>query len=238
MPTLITANRPICGRFQTEVGMPARSALRFPCRRRHDYRFVLASVRRVRLLPEGGNPDPLKNTGLLRYLATTLKHAQVAGQLTLDHAARELWWHTYPQLTKPGDGLAGTLTARAEAHTIRLALIYALLDGQRHIQPQHLQAALALWDYAARSAAWALAQATGDPLAEQLYAALTRHTDGLTRTQLSDLLERHQPSNRIQQALDALAVAGRAHHTKIQTAGRPAELWHATQPASQAPASA
>jgi hypothetical protein len=27
-------------------------------------RFVLASVRRVRLLPEGGNPDPLKATGL------------------------------------------------------------------------------------------------------------------------------------------------------------------------------
>ena len=195
-------------------------------------RFVLASVRRVRLLPEGGNPDPLKDTGLLRYLATTLKHAQAAGQLTLDHAARELWWHTYPQLTQPGDGLSSTLTARAEAHTIRLALLYALLDGQRHIQPPHLTAALALWDYAARSAAWALGQATGDPIAEQLHAALTRHPDGLTRTQLSDLLERHQPSNRIQQALDALAATGRAHHTKILTAGRPAELWRATPPAA------
>jgi len=56
--------------------------------------------------------------------------------------------------------------------SIRLALLYALLDGQRHIQPPHLQAALALWDYAARSAAWALGQTTGDPLAEQLHAAL------------------------------------------------------------------
>ena len=194
-------------------------------------RFVLASVRRMRLLPEGGNPHPLKGTGLARYLATVLKHARVAGHVKLDPAARELWWHTYPQLTEPSEGLAGAICARAEAHTIRLALLYALLDGQRHIQPEHLTAALALWDYAARSAAWTLGQATGDPLAEQLHAALIRHPDGLTRTQLSDLLDRHQPSTRIQQALDALATAGRAHHTKILTAGRPAERWHATPPA-------
>ena len=89
------------------------------------------------------------------------------------------------------------------------------------------EAALALWDYAARSAAWTLGQATGDPLAEQLHAALIRHPGGLTRTQLSDLLDRHQPSTRIQRALDALAAAGRADHAKILTAGRPAELWTA-----------
>ena len=190
-------------------------------------RFVLASVRRVRLLPEGGNPNPLNGTGLARYLATVLKHARAAGHVKLDPAARELWWHTYPKLTEPGDGLAGAICARAEAHTIRLALLYALLDGQRHIQPEHLQAALALWDYAARSAAWTLGQATGDPLAEQLHAALIRYPGGLSRTQLSDLLDRHQPSTRIQRALDALAAAGRADHAKILTAGRPAELWTA-----------
>jgi hypothetical protein len=190
-------------------------------------RFVLASVRRVRLLPEGGNPNPLKDTGLARYLQTVLKHARTAGHVKLDPAARELWWHAYPQLTEPGEGLASVIGARAEAHTIRLALLYALLDGQRHIQTQHLHAALALWDYAARSAAWTLGQAAGDPLAEQLHAALIRHPDGLTRTQLSDLLDRHQPASRIQQALDALRAQGRARHTRILTAGRPAELWNA-----------
>jgi hypothetical protein len=192
-------------------------------------RFVLASVRRVRLLPEGGNPDPLKNTGLLRYLATTLKHARAAGQLTLDHAARELWWHTYPQLTQPADGLAGQLTARAEAHTIRLALLYALLDGQRRIQPQHLQAALALWDYAARSAAWALESTAGDPLANQIHTAL-KHAlpDGLTRTQLRDLTHRNATTAQLDQALAALAHDGKLTSNRILTNGRPAELWTAT----------
>jgi hypothetical protein len=191
-------------------------------------RFLVAVVRRVRLLPDGGDPDPLKGSGLARYLASVLKHSQSAGQLKLDQATRELWWHTYPQLTAPGDGLVGALCARSEAHTIRLALLYALLDGQRHIQPDHLHAALALWDYAARSAAWALDQTTGDPLAEQLHAALLRSPDGLTRTQLSQLVHRNLPAEQLQQALHALAAAGRAHPTKILTAGRPAELWHAT----------
>jgi hypothetical protein len=195
-------------------------------------RFLLLAVRRVRLLPEGGDPDPLKGSGLASYLTRVLKHAQTAGQLTLDPAARELWWQLYPQLSEPGDGLTGQLTARAEAHTIRLALIYALLDDRREIQPEHLNAALALWDYAARSAAWALDHTTGDPLAEQIHAALARSPDGLTRTQIRDLSQRNLPTERLDQALANLAAAGRAQRQRALTAGRPAELWTAVRPSS------
>ena len=166
-------------------------------------RFLLLAVRRVRLLPEGGDPNPLKDTGLARYLASTLKHARTTGQVKLAQDTRELWWHTYPQLTQPADGLTGQLTARAEAHVIRLALIYALLDATNTIRPEHLNAALALWDYAHRSAAWAINHTTGDPLAEHIHAALARSPDGLTRTQIRDLCQR------------------------TLTGGRPAELWTA-----------
>jgi hypothetical protein len=192
-------------------------------------RFIFAAVRRVRLLPEGGDPDPLKGTGLARYLTSVLRHAHTAGRVTLTPDARELWWHTYPQLTQPADGLLGQLTARAEAHVIRLALLYALLDGQKTIQPEHLHPALALWNYAERSAAWALGQATGDPLAEQIHAALTRSPDGLTRTQIRDLCQRNLPADRVEQALHALAAAGRAQRQRTLTGGRPAEHWTAAR---------
>ena len=191
-------------------------------------RFLLLAVRRVRLLPEGGDPDPLNGSGLPRYLARVLEHARSAGQLTLDADARQLWWQTYPRLTQPADGLVGQLTARAEAHAIRLALIYALLDGQRHIQTEHLHAALALWDYAARCAARTLGHATGDPLAEQIHQALQSSPDGLTRTQIRDLFARHQSRHRVDHALHALTAAGRAQPSKILTAGRPTERWTAT----------
>ena len=69
------------------------------------------------------------------------------------------------------EGVTGALTARAEAHTMRLALIYALLDGAISIKVEHLDAALAVWDYAARSAEWAFGDATGVPLAERIHTA-------------------------------------------------------------------
>jgi len=193
-------------------------------------RFLLLAVRRVRLLPEGGDPNPLKDTGLARYLATVLSHARTTGQVKLAADTRELWWHTYPQLTQPTDGLTGQLTARAEAHVIRLALLYTLLDATNTIRPEHLTAALALWDYAARSAAWAINHSTGDPLAEQIHTALARSPDGLTRTQIRDLCQRNLPADRVEHALATLAAAGRVQRQRALTGGRPAELWTAAPP--------
>jgi hypothetical protein len=167
-------------------------------------------------------------------LAATIKHARTAGRLRLDPGARELWHHAYHQLAaaQPA-GIAGAICARAEAHTIRLAVLYALADGERQISTEHLSAALALYDYATRSASWALQDATGDPLADQIHATLQPAPGGLTRSQISDALQRNRPAEQIQQALNALTLAGRATRTKVPTAGRPAELW-ATTPAPAA----
>jgi len=194
-------------------------------------RFLLLGCRRVRLLPEGGNPDPLNHTGLDRRLATTLTAAQRAGQIRLSPPARHAWADTYQQLAQPQPGIAGAISARAEAHTIRLALIYALLDSTREIQPVHLTAALALWDYAQRSASWALERSSANPLAHQIHAALTHQLPGgLTRTQLRDLLHRNPTTTQLDQALAALADDGKITSQRVLTAGRPAELWTATAP--------
>lgn len=191
-------------------------------------RFLVIACRRVRLLPEGGHHDPLHGSDLHRQLAAAVAHARNAGQLRLDPDARALWHDAYHRLAQPQPGILGQITARAEAHTIRLALLYALTDNKRQISPQHLTAALALHDYAARSAAWALTGATGQPLAEQIHAALTTNPAGLTRSQISDTLNHNQPAGHIDDALRALQTAGRATVTQIATGGRPAQLWTAT----------
>jgi hypothetical protein len=196
-------------------------------------RFVLCACRRTRLLPEGGNSDPLAGTGLIRMLGGAIRHARTAGRVRLDAQARELWHHAYTQLaTAQPTGIAGALRARSEAHTIRLSLLYALADGERKINTEHLQAALALWDYAAHSATWALKGATGDPLAEQIHTALQAHPGGLTRSQINDTLQHNRPAEQIQRALNALALAGRVTRAQLPTAGRPAELWTAASPAA------
>ena len=193
-------------------------------------RFLLLGCRRVRLLPEGGNPDPLHNTGLDRRLQDTLTAAKRAGQIRLSIPARRTWADTYRKLAQPQPGITGAISARAEAHTIRLALIYALLDNDREIQPVHLTAALALCGYAQRSATWALEATASDPLARQIHAALTHQLpNGLTRTQLRDLLHRNPTTSQLNQALNTLTNDGKITSSRILTAGRPAQLWTAAQ---------
>ncbi|HSZ70595.1 MAG TPA: hypothetical protein VK756_09550 [Solirubrobacteraceae bacterium] len=194
-------------------------------------RFLLLGCRRVRLLPEGSDPDPLDDTGLESQLARTLAAARHTGRLRLSASARHAWSEAYQQLAEPQAGIADAISAHAEAHTIRLALIYALLDNNQQIQPEHLAAALALWDYSKRSATWALERTTSDPLARQIHAALQHALpDGLTRTQLRDLLNRNPTTTQLDHALAALTHDAKITSQRVLTAGRPAQLWSATHP--------
>ena len=77
--------------------------------------------------------------------------------------------------------------ARAEAHVVRLALIYALLDRAEAIDRAHIDAALALWAYAARSARWIFGDTLGDPVADDIWSAIKGVTDGLSRAEIRDV---------------------------------------------------
>jgi hypothetical protein len=191
-------------------------------------RFCFFAVRRQRLLPDGGELDPLGGTGMAERLGTNLAAARRNGRLHMDTAARVEWHDIYAQLSEATEGLVGSLTARAEAHVLRLAMLYALLDGEAIIRPAHLRAGLALWDYAARSISWATRHTSTDPVAEQVHTALAAAPDGLTRTQLRDLFARNLPATRLDAALTALGAAGRAQRRRLATAGRPAEIWVTT----------
>lgn len=123
---------------------------------------------------------------------------------------------------------------------MRLALLYALLDQATAIGLAHLEAALALWEYAERSARWVFGDSLGDPLADDIYRALQQQPGGLTRSQVGDLFSRNRRSKDIGQALERLAATGRVHAERHQQQGRPAELWRVrperptgTRPASK-----
>ncbi|MGH9152835.1 MAG: DUF3987 domain-containing protein [Acidimicrobiales bacterium] len=193
-------------------------------------RFLFVACRRQRLLPEGGDPDPLAGTGIEARLGRHLSAARQAGQVRLDVAARVEWCDAYAALSEAGEGLVGSLCARAEAHVLRLAMLYALVDGATTIATSHLRAGLALWDYAARSVAWATRSVTADPLAEQIHAALAASAEGLIRTEVRDLFARNLPGARIDAALASLGRSGRAKRRRLPTAGRPAEVWEVVDP--------
>ena len=56
---------------------------------------------------------------------------------------KTLWESEYGRLTEDRPGLWGAITSRAEAHVLRLAMIFALLDKSEEIADTHVLAALA-----------------------------------------------------------------------------------------------
>ena len=99
-------------------------------------RFLLIAVKRSKLLPFGGALDGTQFTELRDSVRLALRFAQQHRPITFDDSARERWIELYEQLSSVRPGLAGAATARAEAHTVRLALIYALLDLSERIAPR------------------------------------------------------------------------------------------------------
>jgi hypothetical protein len=62
-------------------------------------------------------------------------------------------------------------------------------------------------------------------VADRIAAALEVEPEGLTRTELINLLARNESRDRIDQALALLGHLGRVRREVVQTGGRPAERW-------------
>jgi len=122
-------------------------------------------------------------------------------------------------------GLLGAVTSRAEAQVVRLALLYALLYQSSVIQPAHLKAALAIWEYAEASARYIFGSAVGDPVADDILRSLRANPDRLSRTDISNLFKRNKDRHAIGCGLELLALKNLARHEQQQTDGRPVEVW-------------
>jgi hypothetical protein len=189
-------------------------------------RFLLVCVRRSKELPEGGAPDPVTMRLLANDIGLALDFARSAGELRRDAAARGLWLEVYSDLTADRPGLLGAITARGEAQVTRLSCLYAVLDRSATIRPEHLEAALALWRYCEDSARYLFGDSTGDPVADEIYRALTSATEGLTRKEIRDLFSRNRSKEELDRALATLERFGLASQREDSGGpGRPIERW-------------
>jgi hypothetical protein len=198
-------------------------------------RHLWVCVQRSQLLPEGGQLDDTILTPLIKELGDVMEYASSVGELRRDEQARERWAAIYKDLSEEAPGLVGSLTARAEPQVMRLACLFALLDKTDVVGVVHLDAALAIWKYTEGSVRFIFGDALGRPLADRLLRHLRAQTKGLSRTQIRDHLGRHGRQSEIDEALAMLSTRGRARSERIETRGKPAEVWHAITPESDAP---
>jgi hypothetical protein len=193
-------------------------------------RFLFALVKRSKELPFGGALSDNEITELGIELREVVEKAKRVGRVGMTPSAQREWRAVYSELTAERSGLLGAITARAGPQTLRLAMIYALLDGKDEIDEPHLRAALAIWEYCEASAARIFGNSLGDPVADDIWRALQQAgTDGMTRTAIRDLFGRHQSGERIGAALALLTTRGRARMQLRETKGRAVEMWFATR---------
>ena len=197
-------------------------------------RFMVVAVQRSKTLPFGGRLDGDELERVREQVRLAARFASIAQDITFDPHARERWIAAYDELSRGEAGLAGAATARAEAHTVRLALLYALLDCSEVIQLEHLEAALAFWNYSAASARWVFGDSIGDPTADEIWAEARERHDGITRTEVSNPFSRNKKAREIDRALQALIDAGRLERATIRDPGncRTVTVWRpANEPA-------
>jgi hypothetical protein len=196
-------------------------------------RFLWPLVRRSKLLPEGGGLLDLQH--LTQRLTATLAAASRIAAMSRSPEARALWHGVYPELTAERPGLYGAVTGRGEAQTLRLSMLYALLDGTPTIGVPHLRAALALWRYCEASARIIFGQGdgeTGGPLEGLLLAAI-RATPGINRKGLYKAAGGGVAAAALVQALARLRDRGLIRCEVVATGGRPSECWFPCEKTNQ-----
>lgn len=122
-------------------------------------RMLLVASRRSRLLPDGGNLPQDLVVEIADQLADRIRKLNRLGEVPFTPAARQAWEPIYADLSRPRpDGPVAALLARSRPMVLRIALLYALLDGSPAVDAEHLQAARALWAYAEDSIHWLYGQ--------------------------------------------------------------------------------
>ena len=190
-------------------------------------RFLWAVVRRSKKLPFGGELSTVDMSPLAGELRDALRHS--AGRMKFADDARETWVEMYDALTEERPGMFGEVTARAEAQTLRLAIVYALADRSSELRAGHLASAFAVWNFCEDSALYLFGDQIGDADADKLLEALRQSEDGMTRTEIRDLFGRNKNAGELQRILDLLKDTGKARATREREADgkKPVERWHA-----------
>ncbi|MDR2573570.1 MAG: DUF6371 domain-containing protein [Desulfovibrio sp.] len=186
-------------------------------------RFLWICARRSKLVAMPPRMPETELAPIQRELWRRVAQAQKRGAMTMTASALEMWEGIYPEISREHTGLAGSIINRAEAQAQRLALVYALLDGQEHIDVPHLKAALAMWGYAQDSALYIFGDRSVDPLEEKLLEILKQGP--LSATDLSAAFSRNIPKERLQPLLQQLEAQQRIHiHKDKSGKGRPKQI--------------
>lgn len=191
-------------------------------------RFLWFAVRRSKFLPFGASEiDSYELANFQRELSERIRFSHSVNRMIFTLEARNFFASVYERLETSRYGFLAKITQRATAYVCRLSCIFALLDGKDEIEREHLEAALAVWQYAEDSARYIFGGRLADKNADAILKALLDASGGLTRTEIRNLFDRHLSKERLDAALQSLLENGLARCGREETKGRAKEIWFA-----------
>jgi hypothetical protein len=195
-------------------------------------RFLWVCTRRSKLLPEGGAMHTVDFASIIQRVQAAADFARGVELIQRDEQARAIWREVYAELSEGKPGLLGSVTSRAEAQTMRLACIYALLDCSAVVNSDHMLAALEVWRYCEDSARFIFGDALGDATADEIIRELRQNPNGLTRNEIREHFNRNKTSAEIGRALGVLLEYGLARVERSredESQRKPTERWFAVR---------
>jgi len=179
-------------------------------------RFLFAVAKRSKVLPNGGCPNEKDLRSLGDRLASVITAARTITQIQRSKEADAAWAPIYTGLEEHR-GLLGAATARGPALMVRAQLIFALLDGTSIIEPKHVLASAALWDYCYDSAAMLFGADLDDPKKEKLYKALLQaYPDGLNGTKIAAIFHGNLKAGELERLRGELQSEGKAQVASLR----------------------
>ncbi len=195
-------------------------------------RFLFACGNRSKLLPFGGDVPEYEINRLRERIRKCLEFARTVDRMQFTPDAARLWAIEYQRLETSRFGYLAKITQRASPYVLRLSCIFALLDKEKFIGVNHLEAALAVWQYCEDSARYIFGNQTSDKLANKILTLLREAgAGGLTKTEIHDLTKHTYDANRLNAALKTLFENRLAHFESVAqpTAKKPVEKWFAIE---------
>jgi DNA-binding PadR family transcriptional regulator len=190
-------------------------------------RFLWMCARRQKLVPI---PEPMPARELIAIQAELLRVIDAVKSFSLiklSPRSRECWTEVYRNLSEEEPGLVGCIVNRGEALTLRLAMVYALLDASDTIKLDHLESALALWGYAKQSAEYIFSGRGANPIAQKILDACARGP--LSATDIHKVFSNNATRAQILAALQELISSGKVEVTEEKTGGRPKQIFQLTK---------
>lgn len=186
-------------------------------------RFLWVCARRGDLVPF---PEPMgliELSDLRRALLSILSYAKNITEMHFSQEAKQLWGVVYEKLSMAHSGLVGSVINRAEVQVKRLSMLYAILDKTDLIEKNHLEAALAFWDYCEASAKFIFSERQSNRYERVILNSLQHGPRD--QTALHKAFNGKAKGELLNRALKALVAQGRVCSEKFRTGGKPKTIY-------------